>query len=82
MSLRKLAGIVLPVLQEASVCEACGGEFACGAKLSGCWCAEVELSEAVRAELRLRYRGCLCRACLERFAAGAARGNIEGGGGV
>lgn len=73
MSLRKLAGVVLPVLKEPSVCEACGDEFVCGASLAGCWCAEVELTEAVRAELRARYKGCLCRACLERFAAGRGK---------
>ena len=52
----------------ASSCEACGQAFACGATLEGCWCAEVEVSEAVRAELRRRFQSCLCRACLERFA--------------
>ena len=72
MSLRKLVSIVLPVLKEPSVCEACGGQFVCGASVAGCWCAGVELSEAVRAELRARYRSCLCRGCLERFAARGA----------
>lgn len=70
MGLRKLASLVLPIRREPSVCEACGGEFVCGASLSGCWCMEVKLSEAVRAELRERYSRCLCRVCLERFAAG------------
>jgi hypothetical protein len=68
MKLRKLAGIVLPVLREPSVCEACGGPFVCGAKLSGCWCSEIKLSDETRAELKARYRGCLCRACLERLS--------------
>jgi hypothetical protein len=54
-----------------SVCEACGGPFGCGAQSSGCWCAEVKLTELVRAKLRERYSSCLCRACLERFAASA-----------
>ncbi|HVF58178.1 MAG TPA: cysteine-rich CWC family protein [Pyrinomonadaceae bacterium] len=53
---------------EPSRCEACGAGFECGAKLAGCWCAEVNLSEATRDELRARYQRCLCRACLERFA--------------
>jgi hypothetical protein len=52
-----------------SVCEACGARFACGAELSGCWCVEVKLTEHVREGLRERYGSCLCRACLERFAA-------------
>lgn len=49
-------------------CEACGQPFTCGAQLSGCWCMEVTLSETVRAELRTRFQGCLCRACLEHLA--------------
>lgn len=49
-------------------CEACGGDFNCGATLKGCWCSEISLSDESRAELRARYTGCLCRACLEGFA--------------
>jgi len=67
--LRNLAGLVLPVLREPSVCEACGGLFICGASLSGCWCTEIKLSEAARTDLKTRYNGCLCRECLERIAA-------------
>ena len=66
--LRKLAGLVLPVLREPSVCEACGSEFSCGASLKGCWCSEIKLSDETRAELKASYRGCLCRECLERLA--------------
>ena len=51
------------------MCESCGAEFECGAALGGCWCGEVELDEAARAELRERFRRCLCRACLESYAA-------------
>jgi hypothetical protein len=54
--------------QAAETCEACGAVFSCGAKLAGCWCSEVRLTDALRAELRERYEHCLCRACLERFA--------------
>jgi hypothetical protein len=68
MKLKNLAGIVLPVLREPSVCEACGGPFICGAKLSGCWCAEIQLSDETRAELKARYNNCLCRECLERLS--------------
>ena len=64
----------------ASVCESCGGEFTCGASEAGCWCAEVELDEATRAELRSRFRSCLCRACLEGYAArGAAESPASAG---
>jgi hypothetical protein len=52
-------------------CEACGEKFVCGATITGCWCSEVKLSEAARAELKARYKGCLCRTCLEKFAAKA-----------
>jgi hypothetical protein len=61
----------------AEVCESCGAEFTCGASLAGCWCAEVELDEAARAELRSRFRRCLCRACLESYAARNANGDTE-----
>ena len=68
MKFRNLAAIVLPVLREPSVCEACGAPFTCGAKLSGCWCSEIKLSDETRAELKNRYRRCLCRQCLEQLA--------------
>jgi len=51
------------------ICPACGERFACGASLRGCWCAEIKLTEAARAQLRSQYNGCLCRACLQRAAA-------------
>ncbi|MBD0326275.1 MAG: cysteine-rich CWC family protein [Pyrinomonadaceae bacterium] len=65
--LRNLSQYIQTSLQTAQTCEACGAEFNCGALGSSCWCAEVKLSEAVRAELRARYASCLCRACLESF---------------
>jgi hypothetical protein len=68
--LRKLAVLVPPSLRGPSACESCGAEFVCGATLAGCWCSEVKLSDKTRAELRARFQTCLCRACLERFAAG------------
>jgi len=74
MSLRKLTGYILPQFREPSTCEACGEMFTCGATLAGCWCAEIKLSEATRAELRSRYQSCLCRSCLESFA--ESEGNI------
>ena len=69
MSLRGALAYIVPSLRPKQRCEACGQEFHCGASLAGCWCAEIELSEAVRAELRAKYRGCLCRACLEKTQA-------------
>jgi Cysteine-rich CWC len=72
MSIRKPAAPISTLSsceQEPSTCEACGNSFACGATLGGCWCTEVMLSERLRTQLRARYQHCLCRDCLERFAA-------------
>jgi cysteine-rich CWC protein len=69
--IRRLVGVISPRLAGAAVCEACGNEFSCGVSLRGCWCASVELSDETRAELKTRYRDCLCRECLERLAAAA-----------
>jgi hypothetical protein len=66
--LTQLASIFLPVLREPSVCEACGAPFTCGAKLSGCWCSEIKLSDETRSDLKSRYSNCLCRECLERLS--------------
>ena len=62
---------ILRILQTATaiggqrVCEACGGEFICGASLAGCWCSEIQLTDEIRRDLRARYSDCLCRQCLE-----------------
>ncbi|MGH9817802.1 MAG: cysteine-rich CWC family protein, partial [Candidatus Acidiferrales bacterium] len=66
--LRILRNVFQPavIVEQKRVCPACGEQFACGATLRGCWCAEVKLSEAARATLRERYSGCLCRDCLQR----------------
>ena len=53
----------------AETCEACGETFVCGASLTGCWCSEVKISDAARAKLKEKYKGCVCRNCLEQFAA-------------
>jgi hypothetical protein len=55
--------------RKPTVCESCGAEFGCGAMLAGCWCSELKLSDETRAKLRARFGDCLCRACLEQFAA-------------
>lgn len=65
---RKLLKIFSSRWRAPETCEACGEKFMCGAALKGCWCSEVKLSEAKREELKRRYKGCLCRQCLERFA--------------
>jgi hypothetical protein len=68
IKLRTLAQAFSPRSRAASVCEACGGPFTCGVRLSGCWCAEINLDDDTRAELKRRYSNCLCRQCLEGFA--------------
>jgi hypothetical protein len=60
---------LLPRLQRKLFCESCGQEFSCGASLRGCWCADIPLNEKTRTQLRQTYSDCLCRTCLERFAA-------------
>lgn len=68
MKLSKLAGLFSLRHREPATCEACGGPFTCGAKLSGCWCSEIKLSDETRADLKGRYRNCLCRKCLDKLA--------------
>jgi hypothetical protein len=70
VSLLKRIVLKLPVLRKTQPCEACGQSFACEISLGkGCWCAELNLSENTRQELRANYRNCLCHACLEKFEA-------------
>jgi hypothetical protein len=68
MKLSQIAGLLSTRWREPSTCEACGGPFTCGAKISGCWCSEIKLSDETRAEMKGRYRNCLCRECLEQLA--------------
>jgi len=57
---------VLPVINRPQHCPACGESFQCEIKLQGCWCREVKLSMSTLEALRSKYKGCLCRACLEQ----------------
>jgi Cysteine-rich CWC len=63
-TLAKIGNALAQSLTRERVCEACGKEFSCGASLSGCWCSEINLTDETRADLKLRYRDCLCRECL------------------
>lgn len=74
---RKLTVLMSSGLARDLVCESCGNNFTCGASLSGCWCAEIKLSDEARADLKRRYRDCLCRECLERIGAHAS-GGLDG----
>jgi hypothetical protein len=73
MKLRTLGGYIHPRWRDPETCESCGEAFICGARLTGCWCTGVKLSETVRAGLRTRFTRCLCRKCLEKFAADGGR---------
>ncbi|MEK8049779.1 cysteine-rich CWC family protein [Ideonella sp. DXS22W] len=54
-------------------CPRCGGGFQCGMQgPAPCPCTTVQLTPALQAALRARYTGCLCLACLQALAAGAA----------
>jgi len=50
-------------------CPRCGGAFHCGAADPGpCACTTIDLDAALLTELRTRYTGCLCLACLRDLA--------------
>jgi hypothetical protein len=68
MKLRTLAGLFSLRWRKPVACERCSQMFTCGATLTGCWCTEIKLGAATRAEMRMQYKHCLCRACLESFA--------------
>ena len=58
-------------IPEFKVCGSCGEKFGCGAKLDGCWCAELKITPATAADLRADSGDCLCPRCLGARAAGA-----------
>ena len=52
-----------------TLCPRCGAGFHCGFDdAEPCACTTVRLDEATRTELRQRYTGCLCLACLRMLA--------------
>ena len=54
---------------EPKVCGSCGESFGCGAKLDGCWCAELKLPEAAATKLNVEFTDCLCSKCLKALSA-------------
>ena len=50
------------------VCESCGETFGCGAKLDGCWCTELTLTETAAGEINAKFNDCLCPKCLVKVA--------------
>ena len=73
-ALIKINDALSQALSRQKRCESCGQEFSCGASVFGCWCSEIELTDETRAELKQRYRDCLCRDCLEKLAVPLAEG--------
>ena len=53
---------------QTKICESCSEQFGCGAQLEGCWCVEVPLKDDVAADLRSKYKDCLCPNCLNSLA--------------
>ena len=52
-------------------CPRCGGGFHCGINdAEPCACTALQLDDATLADLRQRFTGCLCLACLREIAAG------------
>ena len=54
-------------------CPRCGGAFHCGAQDA------TPCTSVLQADLRQRYSGCLCLACLRALASGSERERAEGG---
>ncbi|MBT9488039.1 MAG: cysteine-rich CWC family protein [Rubrivivax sp.] len=62
----------------ADICARCGGPFHCGAQDSTpCACSQLQLSSDLLAQLRQRYTGCLCLACLRKLSAAPATGSCS-----
>jgi hypothetical protein len=68
-TLFKINEALAQALTRQRLCESCGNDFTCGAGLRGCWCSEIKLSDETRAELKSRFKDCLCSDCLRTFAA-------------
>jgi hypothetical protein len=57
-------------MTDAALCPRCAAAFDCGAAGPGpCACARLALSDTLRQDLRQRYTGCLCPACLQALGA-------------
>ena len=69
--IRKALGIFSEKYKDPSVCESCGDEYICGATVKGCWCMKLEVSDEARAEMKAKYKKCLCPNCLAAYASGS-----------
>ena len=69
MKIKDALGFVSLKYKDPSMCESCGNEFICGATIRGCWCTDIKLTDETRKDLRSEFKNCLCRDCLEKYAA-------------
>jgi len=54
--------------QRQLVCESCGASFGCCAeRIASCWCANVNIPDAVRADLKAKFSECICPECLAKY---------------
>lgn len=58
---------IAETVPEKKICESCGEEFSCGAKLGECWCFAVEMKAETLAELKENFNACLCENCLSNY---------------
>lgn len=72
-TLRVMTSTALPPDLAEPRCERCGQVWLCG--MNGpapCACTTLQLNAGQLADLRQRYRACLCLACLQAIAGGAS----------
>ena len=53
-----------------SVCEICGAKYFCNARdIENCFCKKINLSKEIIVQIKNKYSRCLCKGCLNKFAA-------------
>jgi len=55
------------IVSERLICESCGKDFFCGARVGECWCFAVDLKTENLAKLREDFKNCLCGYCLRKL---------------
>ena len=56
-------------MNDGAVCPRCGDRFQCGENgVAPCACSTIALGAELLAELRARFRSCLCLSCLTELA--------------
>ncbi|MBL8475317.1 MAG: cysteine-rich CWC family protein [Methyloversatilis sp.] len=68
-----------PVAVDPDRCPRCAGRFTCGAAgPAPCDCFTLTIDPGVLADLRERYFGCLCLACLRELSDAPSAGQTSG----